>query len=143
MKIATIETNKGSIKLELHEDKTPKTVENFSSLVEKGYYNGLKFHRVINDFMIQAGCPEGTGRGGPGYTFDDEFHPELRHDGPGILSVANAGPNTNGSQFFITHVETPQLDDKHSVFGKVIDGLDVVNAIEQEDTMVNITISDS
>ncbi len=107
MKIATIETNKGSIKLELHEDKTPKTVENFSSLVEKGYYNGLKFHRVINDFMIQAGCPEGTGRGGPGYTFDDEFHPELRHDGPGILSVANAGPNTNGSQFFITHVETP------------------------------------
>ncbi len=143
MKRATIETNKGNIKLELHEDKTPKTVKNFESLVEKGYYDGLKFHRVINDFMVQAGCPEGTGRGGPGYTFEDEFHPELRHDGPGILSMANAGPNTNGSQFFITHVETPWLDDKHSVFGKVIEGLDVVNIIEQEDTMVSITISDS
>ena len=143
MKTATIETNKGNIKLELHEDKTPKTVENFVSLVEKGYYNGLKFHRVIDNFMVQAGCPEGTGRGGPGYTFEDEFHSELRHDGPGILSMANAGPNTNGSQFFITHVETPWLDNKHSVFGKVIEGLDVVNAIEQEDTMESITIADS
>ncbi len=143
MKTATIETNKGNIKLELHEDKTPKTVQNFITLVEKGYYNGLKFHRVIDNFMIQGGCPEGTGRGGPGYTFDDEFHPDLQHSGPGILSMANAGPNTNGSQFFITHVETPWLDDKHSVFGRVIEGLNIVNSIEQDDTMVTITITDS
>lgn len=143
MKTATIETNKGKIKLELHEDKTPRTVQNFVTLVEKGYYDGLKFHRVISDFMIQTGCPEGTGRGGPGYTFEDEFHPDLRHDGPGILSMANAGPNTNGSQFYITHIATPWLDDKHSVFGKVLEGGDIVDSIEQGDTMISITLGDS
>ncbi len=140
MKTATIETNKGTIKIELYADKTPKTVENFETLTGKGYYNGLKFHRVIADFMIQGGCPQGTGTGGPGYQFEDEFHPELRHDGPGVLSMANAGPNTNGSQFFITHVACPHLDNKHSVFGKVIEGLDVVNTIQQGDEMTTVTI---
>lgn len=140
MKTATIETNKGTIKIELFADKTPKTVENFETLTGKGYYNGLKFHRVIADFMIQGGCPQGTGTGGPGYQFEDEFHPELRHDGPGVLSMANAGPNTNGSQFFITHVACPHLDNKHSVFGKVIEGLDVVNTIQQGDEMTTVTI---
>jgi len=143
MKQATIETNKGDIVLELYEQRVPKTVGNFVSLVEKGFYDGLKFHRVIADFMVQTGCPQGTGTGGPGYTFVDEFHPELRHDGPGVLSMANAGPDTNGSQFFITHVPCPWLDGKHAVFGRVQKGQDVVDAIEQGDTMVKITIEDA
>ena len=109
----------------------------------EGYYNSLLFHRVIEDFMIQGGCPQGTGTGGPGYTFEAEFHPDLTHDGPGVLSMANSGPNTNGSQFFITHVATPWLDGKHSVFGKVLDdGQEVVNAIQQGDQMVTVVISD-
>lgn len=141
MKVATIETSKGTIRLELFDDKVPKTVDNFEKLVNKGFYNGLKFHRVIKDFMIQTGCPRGTGTGGPGYTFADEFHPELKHSGPGILSMANAGPNTNGSQFFITHVATPWLDGKHSVFGRVIEGQDVVNKIAQGDTMKEVKIT--
>jgi peptidyl-prolyl cis-trans isomerase B (cyclophilin B) len=142
MKIATIDTNRGVIRLELFEDKTPKTVANFVKLAEQGFYNGLKFHRVIQDFMIQTGCPEGTGRGGPGYRFSDEFHPSLKHDGPGVVSMANAGPNTNGSQFFITHVPCPHLDGKHSVFGRVVEGQEVVDAICQGDKMVQVTISD-
>ncbi|MDA3873938.1 MAG: peptidylprolyl isomerase [Kiritimatiellae bacterium] len=143
MKTATIETNKGTIVVELYEQRVPKTVANFVSLVEKGFYDGLKFHRVIPDFMIQTGCPQGTGTGGPGYTFEDEFHPELRHTGPGILSMANAGPNTNGSQFFITHVACPWLDRKHAVFGKVQTGQDVFDIIAQGDTRTKITLSDS
>ncbi len=142
MKVATIETNRGTIRIKLHDDKAPKTVANFETLVTRGFYNGLKFHRVIADFMIQTGCPKGTGTGGPGYTFADEFHPDLKHDSPGVLSMANAGPNTNGSQFFITHVPTPWLDGKHSVFGKVIEGQDVVNKIKQGDTMKSITIAE-
>ena len=142
MKIATIKTTRGTIKIKLHADKTPKTVDNFVTLANKGFYNGLKFHRVIADFMIQTGCPEGTGRGGPGYKFKDEFHPDLKHDGPGVLSMANAGPNTNGSQFFITHVACPHLDGKHSVFGRVLEGQDVVNAIRQGDKMESVTISE-
>ena len=142
MKIATIKTTRGTIKIKLHADKTPKTVANFVTLADKGFYNGLKFHRVIANFMIQTGCPEGTGRGGPGYKFKDEFHPDLKHDGPGVLSMANAGPNTNGSQFFITHVACPHLDGKHSVFGRVLEGQDVVNAIRQGDKMESVTISE-
>lgn len=142
MKVATITTKKGTIRLQLFEDKVPKTVENFETLAAKGFYNGLKFHRVIADFMVQAGCPKGTGTGGPGYTFKDEFHPELKHDGPGVLSMANAGPNTNGSQFFITHVPCPWLDGKHSVFGRVIEGQNVVNAIRQGDVMESITVTE-
>ncbi len=140
MKKVTIETSKGTIQLELHDDKTPKTVANFVKLSEDGFYDGLKFHRVIDDFMVQGGCPNGDGRGGPGYQFEDEFHPELKHDGPGVLSMANAGPNTNGSQFFITHVATPWLDGKHSVFGRVVEGLDVVNSIKQGDKIEKVTI---
>lgn len=142
MKVATIETKKGNIRLQLHDDKTPKTVANFEKLVGKGYYDGLKFHRVIPDFMVQAGCPKGTGTGGPGYTFADEFHADLKHNGPGVLSMANSGPNTNGSQFFITHVATLWLDGKHSVFGKVIEGQDVVDKIAGGDVMVKVTIAD-
>lgn len=141
MKVAIIETNKGSIKIQLHDDKVPNTVANFEKLAGDGFYDGLKFHRVIADFMVQTGCPKGTGTGDPGYKFDDEFHPELKHDGPGVLSMANSGPNTNGSQFFITHVETPWLDNKHSVFGKVLEGQDVVDAIAQGDTMEKVTVS--
>jgi len=142
MKVATIQTNRGTIRVQLHEDKVPKTVANFVKLANRSFYDGLKFHRVIADFMIQTGCPEGTGRGGPGYRFDDEFHPDLKHDGPGVLSMANAGPNTNGSQFFITHVATPHLDGKHSGFGQVIEGQDVVNAIRQGDVMESVTITE-
>ena len=140
MKQAIFETSKGTIRLELFEDKTPKTVDNFESLCEKQFYDGLTFHRVIPDFMIQGGCPEGTGTGGPGYRFEDEFHPELRHDGPGVLSMANAGPNTNGSQFFITHVPCPHLDGRHSVFGKVLEGQDVDDSIEQGDIMTTVRV---
>ena len=142
MTVATIETNKGTIRLELFKDKVPKTVANFEKLAGDGFYDGLKFHRVIANFMIQGGCPQGTGTGGPGYTFDDEFDSSLRHDAPGILSMANSGPNTNGSQFFITHVPTPWLDNKHSVFGKVIEGMDVVNAIEAGDVMDKVTVTE-
>lgn len=128
---AKIETNMGVIEIELYADKAPKTVENFVKLAKKGYYDGIIFHRVIPSFMIQTGDPTGTGRGGPGYTFADEFDKSLRHDKPGVLSMANAGPNTNGSQFFITTVPTPWLDDRHSVFGQVISGMDVVQKIEK------------
>jgi peptidyl-prolyl cis-trans isomerase B (cyclophilin B) len=142
MKTATMVTNKGAIRLQLHDDKTPKTVANFEKLASDGFYDGLTFHRVIDDFMVQGGCPEGTGRGGPGYQFEDEFDAELKHDGPGVLSMANAGPNTNGSQFFITHVATPWLDGKHSVFGRVVgpEDMEVVNAIRQGDKLEKLTI---
>ncbi len=142
MKVATIETNKGVIRLELHAEQAPKTVANFEKLASDGFYNGLFFHRVIPNFMIQTGCPQGTGTGGPGYQFEDEFDDSLRHDRAGILSMANAGPNTNGSQFFITHGPTPHLDGKHSVFGVVLDGQDVVDAIEQGDTMEKVSVVD-
>jgi len=132
---ATIDTDKGTMKLKLFSDKVPNTVNNFVFLSRQGFYNGTIFHRVIANFMAQAGDPTGTGRGGPGYQFADEFHPELRHDKPGILSMANAGPNTNGSQFFITHVPTPWLDDKHSVFGEITEGEDVLFAIPERDPM--------
>jgi len=143
MKTATIKTPKGTITIELFDEKAPKTVANFEKLANSGYYDGLKFHRVIADFMIQGGCPDGNGTGGPGYTFEDEFHPDLKHDGPGVLSMANAGPNTNGSQFFITHVDTPWLDGKHTVFGRVLEGQDVVDAIRQGDKMTKVTVSDT
>ncbi len=143
MKVATIETSKGNIKVELYDDKVPNTVANFEKLITQGFYNGLKFHRVIDDFMVQTGCPKGTGTGGPGYQFEDEFHAELKHDGPGVLSMANSGPNSNGSQFFITHVATSWLDGKHSVFGKVTEGQDVVNSIVQGDVMNNVTIANA
>lgn len=142
MKTATIETNRGNIRLELFAAQAPKTVANFEKLAGDGFYNELKFHRVIPDFMIQTGCPHGTGSGGPGYKFADEFHKDLKHDGPGVLSMANAGPNSNGSQFFITHVATPWLDRKHSVFGKVIEGQEVVDAIAQGDVMQKVTVTD-
>jgi peptidyl-prolyl cis-trans isomerase B (cyclophilin B) len=141
MTTVTIKTDRGDIQLELFQDLVPRTVKNFVDLANDGFYNGLLFHRVIPDFMIQGGCPEGTGTGGPGYQFEDEFHPDLRHDGPGTLSMANAGPDSNGSQFFITHVATPHLDDGHSVFGKVIAGQDVVNSIETGDRMNEVVIS--
>lgn len=148
---AKINTSKGEIILNLEFEKTPGTVGNFVALAEgnlenkarsqgKPYYDGLKFHRVIPEFMIQGGCPLGTGTGNPGYQFDDEFHPELKHSGPGILSMANAGPGTNGSQFFITHVATPWLDNKHTVFGQVVSGQNVVDAIAQDDVIEKIEI---
>lgn len=137
---ADIETSKGLIEVELTADQTPVTVANFVNLAQKGFYNGVVFHRVIPDFMVQGGDPTGTGMGGPGYKFQDEFDPSLKHDRPGILSMANAGPGTNGSQFFITHVPTPWLDGKHSVFGAVVKGQDVVNAIQKGDTIKSITI---
>jgi len=130
---AILHTDKGDITFALYVDKTPRTVNNFVFLVREGFYDGTIFHRVIADFMVQGGDPTGTGRGGPGYKFKDEFAPALRHDKPGVLSMANAGPNTNGSQFFITHVPTPWLDGKHSVFGQVIDGLDVLFTIPPRD----------
>ena len=136
-RIAEFNTNKGNFKIELFEDKAPITTKNFIKLANEGFYDGLIFHRVIQDFMIQGGCPDGTGRGGPGYTIKDEFHPDLKHDCEGILSMANAGPNTGGSQFFITVAPTPWLDKHHSVFGKVIEGIDVVIDISkaQKDRM--------
>jgi cyclophilin family peptidyl-prolyl cis-trans isomerase len=130
---ATLQTEKGDIVVELFTDKTPTTVNNFVFLAREGYYDDTIFHRVISNFMVQGGDPTGTGSGGPGYQFGDEFNPELRHDQPGILSMANSGPGTNGSQFFITHVPTPWLDDKHSVFGTVTDGMDVVLSIPERD----------
>ncbi len=138
----TIETTKGNISLDLYATKAPKTVMNFISLAKAGYYDNLFFHRVIPDFMIQGGCPNGVGNGSPGYKFGDEIHPDLKHDGPGILSMANAGPGTNGSQFFITHVETAWLDGKHTVFGKVKSDADqeVVNKIEGGDQMFKVTV---
>lgn len=154
---AEMETSKGTILLQLEFEKTPLTVANFVGLAEgtkhyaatsggevkkqdKPYYDGLKFHRVIPNFMIQGGCPQGTGRGDPGYRFKDEFDPSLKHDRPGILSMANAGPRTNGSQFFITHVPTPWLDGKHSVFGHVVEGQDVVNKIVAGDEIKSLKI---
>jgi len=139
---AIMDTNKGTIRLKLFADQTPVTVGNFVNLARRRYYNNLKFHRVIPDFMIQGGCPAGDGRGGPGYKFQDEFVKELRHGKPGILSMANAGPRTNGSQFFITHVPTPWLDGKHTVFGEVVSGADqdVVNQIVQGDKIRSIMI---
>ena len=132
---AQMETEKGMIVFELFADKTPKTVNNFVFLARQGFYDQVIFHRVIADFMAQGGDPTGTGTGGPGYRFEDEFHPTLRHDKPGILSMANAGPNTNGSQFFITHIATPWLDDKHTVFGQVLEGMDVLMSIPPRDPM--------
>jgi cyclophilin family peptidyl-prolyl cis-trans isomerase len=126
---AVVETNHGKVKIELFEDRAPKTAANFVKLAESGFYDGVIFHRVIGGFMIQGGDPNGTGSGGPGYNIPDEFHPELRHDSPGVLSMANAGPNTGGSQFFITLAATPWLDDRHAVFGRVTDGMEVVEAI--------------
>ncbi|MDA0176155.1 peptidylprolyl isomerase [Mesoflavibacter profundi] len=148
---AKFNTSKGAILVNLEFEKTPGTVGNFVALAEGNmensakpqgtpYYDGLKFHRVISDFMIQGGCPQGTGTGNPGYKFDDEIHPDLKHDGPGVLSMANAGPGTNGSQFFITHVATDWLDGKHTVFGKVVEGQDVVDAIQQGDVIESLEI---
>jgi cyclophilin family peptidyl-prolyl cis-trans isomerase len=130
---ATFRTERGDFSVELYADRAPRTVENFVNLARAGFYDGTTFHRVINGFMAQGGDPTGTGTGGPGYQFDDEFHPSLRHDGAGILSMANAGAGTNGSQFFITHGPTPHLDNRHSVFGKVTDGMDVVLSIRERD----------
>ena len=138
---ATIQTTKGVIEVELNADKTPVTVASFVNLAQHGFYNGISFHRVINDFMVQGGDPTGTGAGGPGYRFGDEFDSSLKHDVPGVLSMANAGPGTNGSQFFITHVPTPWLDGKHSIFGKVVKGQDIVNAIKQGDKIEKVTIN--
>ena len=140
---ATIKTNRGNINLDLFPDKAKLTVSNFANLSRRKFYNNLTFHRVIDDFMIQGGCPIGTGTGDPGYKFKDEFSPDLKHDKPGILSMANSGPNTNGSQFFITHLETPWLDKKHTVFGEVSDAesQDVVNSIRQNDLIESVEIS--
>ena len=137
-----VKTDKGDIEAVLYPSKAPVTVANFLNLAKRGYYDGLKFHRVIPDFMIQGGDPTGTGSGGPGYRFEDECTPELKHDKPGIFSMANAGPGTNGSQFFITHVATPHLNGKHTVFGSVTKGQDMVDAVAQGDTIKSIEILD-
>jgi peptidyl-prolyl cis-trans isomerase B (cyclophilin B) len=136
---ATFDTARGPIKIELYPDKAPLTVANFVNLAQRGFYDGLSFHRVIPDFMIQGGCPEGSGRGGPGYKFEDETTNGVRHE-RGVLSMANAGPNTNGSQFFITHIATPWLDGKHTVFGKVLEGLDVVDSVAGGDAINSVKI---
>jgi len=136
---AIFDTDRGTIRVELAADKAPLTVANFVNLAKRGFYDDLNFHRVIPDFMIQGGCPEGSGRGGPGYRFEDETSNGLSHD-RGVLSMANAGPNTNGSQFFITHIATPWLDGKHTVFGKVVEGLDVVDAVKQGDKISSVKI---
>lgn len=136
---ATFDTDRGAIKVELYPDKAPLTVANFVNLAKRGFYNGLNFHRVIPDFMIQGGCPQGTGTGGPGYKFEDETKNGVAHE-RGVLSMANAGPNTNGSQFFITHVATPWLDGKHTVFGKVVSGIEAVDAVKQGDKIKSVTI---
>ena len=136
---ALFETDRGPIKIELYPDKAPLTVANFVNLAKRGFYDGLGFHRVIPDFMIQGGCPEGSGRGGPGYKFEDETGNGIGHE-RGVLSMANAGPNTNGSQFFITHVATPWLDGKHTVFGKVVEGLEAVDKVEQGDHIRSVRI---
>lgn len=140
---AQIETSKGTINITMFADQTPVTVANFTNLARKGYYDGLKFHRVIPNFMIQGGCPQGSGTGGPGYQFEDEFDSSLRHSAPGRLSMANAGPGTNGSQFFITHVPTPHLDDAHTIFGEVngADDQAIVDAIASGDLIVSILMS--
>jgi cyclophilin family peptidyl-prolyl cis-trans isomerase len=130
---ATFKTEVGDFVVDLFADRVPQTVNNFVFLAREGFYDGVTFHRVIKGFMAQGGDPTGTGAGGPGYRFQDEFHPALKHDGPGVLSMANAGPNTNGSQFFITYVATPHLDGRHAVFGKVVEGMDVVEAIPERD----------
>jgi cyclophilin family peptidyl-prolyl cis-trans isomerase len=149
---ARMKTDKGTMVIDLFADKASKTVNNFVFLAQEGFYDGLIFHRVINDFMVQGGDPTGTGSGGPGYKFGDEFHPGLKHDKPGILSMANAGPGTNGSQFFITHVPTPWLDNKHSIFGQVVEGMEVLMSIPARDPMrpqypgvkiVEVTIEES
>lgn len=140
---ATIATDKGDMVIELFADKTPKTVNNFVFLAREGFYDNITFHRVIGDFMAQGGDPTGTGRGGPGYKFADEFHPALKHNKPGILSMANAGPGTNGSQFFITHVPTPHLDNRHSVFGQVTEGMDVLMAVGVGTKISTITIAEA
>ncbi|MEM9292305.1 MAG: peptidylprolyl isomerase [Acidobacteriota bacterium] len=137
---AVIDTAKGKIVIALYPDHTPVTVASFANLIERGYFNGLKFHRVVPGFVIQGGDPDGRGTGGPGYNFRDEFHPDLRHDGPGVLSMANRGPGTNGSQFFVTHAATPHLDNRHSVFGRVLEGQAVVDAITQGDVMKSVTL---
>ena len=139
---AVIQTSKGDIELNLFYEQAPFTVANFVNLSKRGYYDNLSFHRVIDNFMVQGGCPLGTGTGGPGYQFQDEFHPELKHNKPGILSMANSGPGTNGSQFFITHLETPWLDNNHTVFGSVVDeqSQETVNSIRQEDMVKKIEI---
>ncbi len=153
-RIAQFDTTLGTFKVELFEDRAPKTTKNFTDLAEKGFYNGVIFHRVIKGFMIQGGDPKGTGTGGPGYTIPDEFHPELKHDSVGVLSMANAGPNSGGSQFFITLAPTAWLDGKHAVFGKVVDGMDIIEAIGVTPTasgdrpkanvvMEKVTITDS
>jgi len=136
---ATFDTARGPIKIELYPDKAPLTVANFVNLAQRGFYDDLTFHRVIGDFMIQGGCPEGSGRGGPGYRFEDETSNGVRHE-RGVLSMANAGPNTNGSQFFITHVATPHLDGKHTVFGKVLEGMDVVDSVAGGDAIKSVKI---
>ena len=136
---ANFETDRGPVRVELYPEKAPLTVANFVNLAKRGFYDGLNFHRVIKDFMIQGGCPQGTGTGGPGYKFEDEANNGVRHE-RGVLSMANAGPNTNGSQFFITHIKTDWLDGKHTVFGKVIQGLDVVDAVKQGDLITSVKI---
>lgn len=138
-----LNTSKGTIEAIIFASKVPMTAANYLNLAKRGYYEGLKFHRVIPNFMIQGGDPQGTGRGGPGYRFGDEFDPSLKHDGPGVFSMANAGPGTNGSQFFVTHKETSWLDNRHSVFGKVTKGQDIVDAIMAGDTIMSIKVLDS